>query len=291
MRRLFGQGFYLQCSTLAYLAHFQLDKWFVSGAVGLTEVARYEIGSRAAQALRSLPAGGVTTLLPRAAGGAPSAQEAWETYLRMSRAAGWAAVIFLVLPVLVSPMFLFAWAGEIGDHSRWVFCFLAIALSFDLLAAPTSIFTQALGRTDMDARYALLGLSLHLGLMVTFAGSLGRNGFAAATAFGMICAQLAFMSAFHRLHGRRLRSTLQDLSHEFRPALTICAVWLVLACGVRPLVIHSRWYMAPAAMTLYVTCLMAMAVAYRERVAASSVFQRWSFSAALPTHVAPSRVA
>jgi O-antigen/teichoic acid export membrane protein len=264
MLALLRHGFFLQCSSLVYLAHFQLDRSLISAFAGLPEVARYEIGVRPAQVLRSLPASSFRTFLPAVARADPA--EARNLYLDMTRTAGHAAVLFLVLPLTVAPYFLFAWAGEIGYHGRWVFFFLALALTADLVAAPVSNMLQALGRTSMESRFALSGLLVHAAAAAVLVGRFGKSGSAAACAIGLLCAHGAFIFAFHRLMGWRVAETASALWLEFRAALMICAANAVVAAVVRPWVIVSRWYMLPAAGLLYAAGACALAVAYRDRL-------------------------
>jgi O-antigen/teichoic acid export membrane protein len=263
---LIRHGIYLQCSTLFFLTHFQLDKWLISATIGLREVARYEIGSRAAQALRNLPGSALGTFLPPAASGDIHTREAWEVYRQMTRAAACSAVLFLLLPLGVSPLFLFAWAGEIGYHGRWVFAWVAVALCADIVGVPVSSFVQAMGRTALDAKYACAGLVLHVALAAALVGRFGKEGVAAAGAIGIVGAQLGYLSAFHRIMDRRLGETIGMLWHEFRLALLVCAACAMIAAAIKPWIIASRWYMAPASVALYVGCLAALGFLYRSRL-------------------------
>ncbi|MHC4139512.1 MAG: oligosaccharide flippase family protein [Planctomycetota bacterium] len=65
-RSLLSHGFYLQFSDFAHFIHFQFDKLIIAGFTGLSEVAHYEIASRACMGLRSLCSSGLNTYLPRA---------------------------------------------------------------------------------------------------------------------------------------------------------------------------------------------------------------------------------
>jgi hypothetical protein len=264
MASLLRHGFFLQLSTLLYLGHFQLDRALVSAFAGLSEVARYEIGARPVQVLRTLPESTFRTFLPAVARRDPA--EARDLYLEMTRTAGYAVVVFLLLPLTVAPFLLFTWAGEIGYHGRWVFFFLALALSTDLLTAPVSNFMQALGRPRVESLYALRGLTVHLVLAALLVTRFGKNAAAAACAIGIVSGHWGFVGSFHRLMGWAVSDTALVLWREFRPALVICAIDALAAAAIRPWVILSRWYMGPAAALLYSAGIGMVAFAYRDRL-------------------------
>src|SRR5207247_6138636 len=102
MASLLRHGFFLQLSTLIYLAHFQLDRSLISAFSGLPEVARYEVGARPVQALRNLPAGAMRMVRPTVA--QREGQAARELYLRLTAATGHAVPVFLLVPLTVAPV-------------------------------------------------------------------------------------------------------------------------------------------------------------------------------------------
>jgi O-antigen/teichoic acid export membrane protein len=267
MATLLRHGFFLQFTTLVYLAHFQLDKTFISAFTGLSEVARYEVGARPAQALRNLPGGAMRMFLPAVA--KRELQDARGLYLRMTTATCYGVLVFLLMPLTIAQFFLFAWAGEIGYHGRWVFLWIGSALCVDLMIAPVSSFIQALGRTDLEAAMVFRGLVVHLALAALLIGRFGKNGAAAACAAGMVFAHVYYVRRFHRLMEWRLVETLQALEREFRPGLLVCAIAFAMAALVRPWVIVSRWYMAAATLVFYGSALGALAVIYRDRLRAA----------------------
>ena len=230
---------------------FQFDKMIIAGFAGLSEVAHYEVASRAGQALRSLPFTAITTLLPAVTSKLSRGEEIWSDYLAMTRASGMAAVLFLLLPLAVSPIFLFAWVGQIGFHGRWVFMLLAIGISFSVLAMPVSNFIQAMGRTIIDARFALLSISMNVTFSLILIQQWGKEGAAAGTAMAMAITGIAYMYKFHKIQGRKLMDTLVYLFGLLWPALLICLICYGLEQIIEPLVIGSRWYMGPVAVALY----------------------------------------
>ncbi|PIW49976.1 MAG: hypothetical protein COW18_04550 [Zetaproteobacteria bacterium CG12_big_fil_rev_8_21_14_0_65_54_13] len=255
---LLSHGFNLQFNELMYFVHFQFDKMIIAGFAGLSEVAHYEVASRAGQALRSLPFTAITTLLPTATEKLARGAEIWGDYMAMTRASGMAAVLFLLLPLAVSPIFLFAWVGQIGYHGRWVFMLLACGIAISVLAMPVSNFIQAMGKTVIDARFALVSITMNVTFSLILIQQWGKEGAAAGTALAISATGIAYMNKFHQLQGRRLIDTLRYLAGIFWPALFICLICYGLERIIEPLVISSRWYMGPAAVALYVGGLIAI---------------------------------
>ena len=137
--------------------------------------------------------------------------------VRLTAATGYGVLVFLLLPLTIAQFFLFAWAGEIGYHGRWVFLWIGFALCVDLMIAPVSSFIQALGRTDLEASMVLRGLAVHLALAALLIGRFGKNGAAAACALGMVFAHASYVRRFHLLMEWRLVETVKMLGREFRP--------------------------------------------------------------------------
>lgn len=259
---LLRHGVNLQLGEFAFFAHFQFDKFLVAGAAGLSEVAHYEVSSRAAVSLRNMPAAGFRALLPGTASGLAGGRDTWPDYLFATRWAACAAVFFLVGPLIVSPLFLFAWVGQIGYHGRWVFIWLALGMVFSVLAMPAAIFVQARGRTFIERRIALAALAANVLLTLGLVRCWGKEGAAAATGIVLAAANLYYLFRFHRLEGRRLRTTAASLWRGFWPVVPIGLLYAALVFWVTPLVIASRWYMAPAAVLIYVGFAASVAFAF-----------------------------
>lgn len=251
MRRMFTHGLNIQFSDLSHIVHFQFDKWIIAGLVSLSEVAHYEVASRAGMALRSVSSSGLGTLLPAVTRKAARGEDVWPLYLDTTRAALHLTVLFILLPLAVSPLFLFAWVGQIGYHGRWVFCFLSLGIAMNLLALPVALFLQAMGRTKIEARAAACSILLNILLSLLLVQHWGKEGAAAGTGISMVLVGCGLIGYFHRLQGHSLLKTLQAFH---KPLLTMLPVFLISVAFVqmvKPYVIHTRKLMAPASVGLY----------------------------------------
>jgi O-antigen/teichoic acid export membrane protein len=259
-RSLLSHGFYLQFSDFAHFIHFQFDKMIIAGFTGLTEVAHYEIASRACMGLRSLCSSGFHTCLPRATNDITKRVDIWPFYQEMIKGAMWLIIFFLLAPLTVSPMFLFAWVGQIGYHGRYIFMFLAAGIAVNILVVPVSIFIQAMGRTSLEAGVSVCSIIMNVLFSLVLIRFWGKNGAAAGTGLAMILAGMMYMYFFHKVHQRIMTDTLKYLFHYSWPLLFICLIWFALGRAIEPLVICSRWYMGPASVVLYVTLVLALLV-------------------------------
>jgi len=275
LRTLFAHGRNVQISELSHFVHFQFDKMLIAGFVGLPMVANYEVASRAGQALRSLPITGLSVFLPAITQQHQRGEGLWPSYLAMTRFAAHMAVVFILLPLTIAPMFLFAWTGLIGFHGTGVFSLLAIGIFISVLLLPVSTFAQAINRTDLEAKAALGSLLLNALLSLFLIRNWGMAGAAVGTAIAMIWVGIVYLWVFHRLQQQRLWHTVKHVLHSIWPAIPISIIWLILSMAVMPQVIHSRWAMGPAAVLLYCSGVVALLVAYRYCGCLGQVEQQW----------------
>lgn len=258
LRPMLSHGIFIQFSDFSNFLQFQFDKMIIAGFSGLSEVAHYEIGNRSALAMRSMCTSGLGTFLPTAAGCYAKGEDIWPIFLDMTRIALLLIVFFLLVPIIISPLFLFAWVGQIGFHGRFVFMLLAMGVSVSVLAQPVSIFVQAMGRTVLEAKVAICTIIINVSLSLILIRFWGKEGAAAGTGLAMILIGLGYMFIFHRSFNKSFITTLRYLGRSFWPVCVVLPIWFVLEWVIEPMVISSRWYMAPAAVLLYGSCVMAL---------------------------------
>ena len=257
-KSLLSHGFYLQFSDFAHFIHFQFDKLIIAGFTGLPEVAHYEVANRASMGLRSLCSSGLNTYLPRATNDTAKGGDIWPLYQEMNKGTMWLVIFFLLAPFAVSPMFLFAWVGQIGYHGRYVFMFLVAGIAVNILVVPVSIFIQAMGRTSLEAKVSVCSIIMTVMFSLILIRLWGKEGAAAGTGLAMVLAGMMYIYFFHKVHQRNILDTLRDLFHYSWPLLVICLIWLAIGQAIEPLVIGSRWYMGPASIVLYVTLVLTL---------------------------------
>ena len=230
LRELCYYGVGSQMESWAQFINFQFDKFIVAGLVGLWGVAPYEVANRAVAALRSIPASGADSFLPAAMARHTDREASWRWYLSTTRLAAYGVIVFMLAPLAVAPVFLYAWTGEMGFVGRWVFVALSIGAMASVLALPAATLMQAAGRPDLPGRAALLSIAVNIVLSLVLIMRWELVGAAVGTAIAMLLGAVQLGYAAHRFHGQPIIPTLRMLA-GFWPPVLVCVCWGALAYG------------------------------------------------------------
>jgi len=222
LRALLPHGFKIQLGEWAQIVTFQFDKFIIANWLGLVSVAPYEVANRSLLALRSIPSSGLDSFLPSAAIGQADPGDTWERYLLVTRLAASAIVLFMLAPLAIAPLFLYAWTGAVGYQSQPVFVALFLGFAANVLAIPAAAMAQASGRAELQARAAIAAMLVNVPLSVVLLLQWGMAGAAFGTSVAMVCGAALLLAGVHRAYGRSLRPTLALL----------LAYWPVLLSGV-----------------------------------------------------------
>jgi O-antigen/teichoic acid export membrane protein len=231
LRELGYYGVTNQVEGWAQFINFQFDKFIVAGLLGLWAVAPYEVANRAVAALRSIPASSAETFLPMAVARHHDRAQAWQWYLTGTRIAIYGVCIFMLAPLAVAPVFLYAWAGDIGYVGRWAFVALCIGAMASVLALPAATMAQASGHPELQARAAAITILLNVPLSLSLVYRWGLVGASIGTAIAMLSGAALLVLAVHRHMARPVNATLRLLA-SFWPPLLVCAAWGVLTYSV-----------------------------------------------------------
>ncbi|MES2632418.1 MAG: polysaccharide biosynthesis C-terminal domain-containing protein [Pseudomonadota bacterium] len=213
-----------QMDAVAQFVNFQFDKFVVAGVMGLWGVAPYEVANRAVAALRSIPASGAETFLPTAMVHGDDPDRAWEWYESSTRLVAYGACIFLLAPLSISPLFLYAWTGEMGHVGGGVFAALCIGTVATVIALPAAALAQAGGATGLQNRAAVYSMLLNVVFSLGLVLQWGLVGAAIGTCIAMTSGALLLIRAVHLRLGRPLRKTLALLAH-FWPLVVVSLLW------------------------------------------------------------------
>ena len=279
MRELVGHGLKIQVYELAQIINFQFDKFLIASLMGLWAVAPYEVANRSVLALRSIPSSALDWFLATAAIGRESGDDIWPRYESATRLAATAVMVFMVAPLAVAPLFLYAWTGEMGYVARWVFLGLVLGAAGNIIALPAAAMAQAAGRAGLQARSALASMLINIPLSLVLVLKWGLAGAAAGTAIAMLGSSSLLLWQVHRAYEKPLSATMRIL-WEFWPLLLVCAICAALlylpfehwVASLDPGIRYSRKmrvYPAALAGVAYVICLATMAVVHINRGALS----------------------
>ena len=226
MRELCLYGLTSQMDGLAYFINFQFDKFIIAGLVGLWAVAPYEVANRAVAALRSIPTSGMETFLPTAMTVQASREDAWAWYVTSTKITAYGVCVFMLAPLAVSPLGLYAWTGEMGFLGTWTFAALIIGGMASVLAYPAVNLLQALGRPGVQAGAAVVSVLANIPLSFLLLTQWGSVGAAIGTATAMLISAAQVLVVAHKQFDRPLSATLRVLS-DFWPPLLACICWWV----------------------------------------------------------------
>jgi len=258
MRAMLRHGAALQFSDLSTFFMFQFDKLIIAAVVTPAEVAHYEVASRASQALGGLPSTSFRVLVPDlidhfGRGGPPH-----EQLVSLLRITLLGTSVFLLLPIAVAPIGLFAWVGQVGYHAAGVFLLLAVAITSNVMVMPFNVYLQAVGRVELELRRAMTAAAANVPLSILLISQYGKEGAALGTLIACVGANLLFTLSFQRSFGVPLRQLGAGMASVAWPIACTFALVAVTAHLIEPLVIASRWRMAPAAFGLYVVGILIM---------------------------------
>jgi O-antigen/teichoic acid export membrane protein len=231
LRELGYYGVTNQVEGWAQFINFQFDKFIVAGLLGLWAVAPYEVANRAVAALRSIPASSAETFLPMAVTQAHDREQAWHWYVTGTRIAIYGVCVFMLAPLAVAPVFLYAWAGEIGYVGRWAFAALCIGAMASVLALPAATMAQASGHPELQARAAAITILVNVPLSLALVYRWGLVGASIGTAVAMLSGATLLVLAVHRHMERPAGATLRLLG-SFWPPLLVCMAWGILTYSV-----------------------------------------------------------
>jgi hypothetical protein len=208
--------------------------------IGLWPSALYEVANRSVLALRSIPASGLPTFLPVFAGGGAGA----EAPRRMALVALYGILLFFAVPLVVAPVFLYAWVGEMGYVSRHVFACLAVGAAANLLALPLATLAQAAGRPDVQARAAGASILLNIPLSIGLVQVWGVEGAALGSALAMLLGTGVLLREARVAIGAKAVSAVGG---------TVVRHWpLALVCLVGALAVHTLFNDIVAGMSIEV---------------------------------------
>jgi O-antigen/teichoic acid export membrane protein len=193
----------MQATNLLAVANAQMDKLLIARFVSLAAVTPFELGSRVATTVTSLPQLLLTPVLREAAwisdSGPPGRlrelfDRAGRYYLAVSA--------LCVAPLLAAAPRLFSvWLGAPHRESALVLGWLAVAMGVTLATGMATAVARGMARTDLEALFAVVTVFLHFTLSVWLIPRMGLRGALVATLVSHTTGSLLFMIMFARAAG------------------------------------------------------------------------------------------
>ncbi len=202
-RKLFSFGIKMQICNFAMMVQTQADKIILSHFLGLSFVTFYDLGQKAANAVRSLPILLLTALVP-----AVSELEAGNDRERLIRLyhRGSKYISLMVFPliffsIIVARELFKLWVGDKFGLAVLSFQVLVIGYSINVLTGMGTSMVRGIGKPEYETRYAVLTLIMQLVLSIILVQILGFKGVLLSVLITAVVAALYFLLTFHRLFG------------------------------------------------------------------------------------------
>lgn len=198
-RELVSFGGKLQVAHAAHLVALHGDKLLLSGFLGLSAVAYYELGSKIAYLMRALPLLLISATMPVA-----SAMEAvgdrkriWEFYLAGTRVLVFAATPLLVFTATGAEAILLTWVGIDASEARQAVWLLAVGYYVNLVSGMANAVSVGMGKPEIEMRRSLLAGALNLGLSAGLIPLIGFSGAPLGTMLALAAGSWYLMQRFH----------------------------------------------------------------------------------------------
>ena len=203
LKALWSYGLNVQLVNLVQVINQQADKPILLLFTNLRFVGLYELGSRAAYSLRSIP---LTAFGPLMAAAARESASDEKSRLRAFYERNYQVVLVLaVAPMLAlygaSYVLIIAWLGPDYSTSGIVALVLGAGYTINIATGAGTTIAMGSGRPDIDRNYSLLGFALNMGLTVVLGLIFGPWGVVVATALGLILSSVVLLRLMDRWLG------------------------------------------------------------------------------------------
>jgi O-antigen/teichoic acid export membrane protein len=243
-RSLFSYGLNLQLANLVLVINVQSDKPVLLAFGGsLKFIAFYELASRVAFQLRSLP---VMALAPLTAVAAHETAGRPISVLRSFYERSLTQIVSLGVAPLFAifgacwPLVL-TWLGTSYTATAEITVILGVGYALNLVTGAGSALAAGCGRPELDRNYALIGLGLNIALTVLLGFLIGPWGVIIATAIGLPVSSIWMLRSMDRWVGTRTFSLSGPLRPSTVPVLIGVATGASTVAAMALLPLHSRW--------------------------------------------------
>jgi len=200
-RKLFNYGIKMQICNFASMIHLQADKLILSYFLGLNFVTFYELGQKAARAIKTLPVLLLSALVPAVSEleASNDKEKLKELYERGSKYISLMAFPLIFLSIIVAPDLINLWVGDKFSWAILSFQILIISYGINVLTGMGTSMVRGIGKPEYETRYAVLTLVMQLVLSITLVQIFGFRGILASVLITCVVAALYFLLTFHKL--------------------------------------------------------------------------------------------
>jgi O-antigen/teichoic acid export membrane protein len=205
--KLFNFGIKMQICNFAVMVHSQADKIILSHFLGLSYVTFYDLGQKAANAVRSLPILLLTALVPAVSEleASNDKEKLMQLYHRGSKYISLMVFPLIFFSIIVAHGLFELWVGEGFTLAVLSFQILAIGYGVNVLTGMGTSMVRGIGKPEYETRYAVLTLVMQLVLSIVLVQIFGFKGVLISVLVTAVTAALYFLVTFHKMLGESFR--------------------------------------------------------------------------------------
>lgn len=198
---LFNYGMKMQVCNFAAIIYTQADKIILSHFLGLSYVTFYELGQKAANAVRMFPILMISALVPAVSEleASDNKEKLLELYERGSKYISLVVFPLIFLSVIVASDLINLWVGDKFSLTVLSFQVLIIGYGINVLTGMGTSMVRGIGKPEYETRYALLTLIMQIVLSIILVQIIGYRGVLISVLTTSIVAALYFLLTLHRL--------------------------------------------------------------------------------------------
>jgi len=168
--------------------------------LGLNFVTFYELGQKAASAVKMIPALLLSALVPAISEleAVSEHEKLKDLYRRGSKYICLVVFPLLFITLICAPQLIKLWVGPGYDLSVLTFQILAIEYSLNLLTGMGTSIVRGIGKPEYEARYAVIVMVSQLILSIIFVQLMGYKGVLLGLLISGITGSLYFLITFHK---------------------------------------------------------------------------------------------
>jgi O-antigen/teichoic acid export membrane protein len=204
---LFSFGIKMQVCNFAAMIYFQADKIILSHFLGLNFVTFYELGQKAANAIRTFPILLLSALVPAVSelDTSNDKEKLRELYERGSKYIALLVFPLIFLSIIIAPDLINIWVGDKFSLAILSFQILIIGYGINVLTGMGTSIVRGIGKPEYETRYAVLTLFMQLTLSIVLVQIFGFKGILASVLITALVVSLYFLLTFHKLFKREFK--------------------------------------------------------------------------------------
>jgi len=207
-RRLFNYGIKMQICSFAAIIYTQADKVILSHFLGLNFVTFYELGQKAANAIKMFPMLLISALVPAVSEleASNDKEKLRELYERGSKYISLVVFPLIFLSIIVASDLINLWVGDKFSLAVLSFQVLIIGYGINVLTGMGTSIVRGIGKPEYETRYAVLTLIMQLTLSIILVQIFGFRGVLASVLITAFVVSLYFLLTFHKLLNQEFKS-------------------------------------------------------------------------------------